>query len=555
MARQFAGEIRQRRWDFLPWTFRGSGSPREKELQGLYQRVLGDLLGIVIGKGCFLSREAGVFPERPGSISFGDGSFVGGGAYVTGSVVTGSDCSINPYAVVRGRVRMGKGVRIASHASVLGFNHGHSDTLTPIHRQPMTSEGITIGNDVWIGSHVTVLDGVTIGDHAILAAGAVVTKDVPSYGIVGGNPAKVIKVRGGGGRESLSRRLGEFGMRFREELDAVIGRCEASTNEGGKCYVDHPGASRKIRPWCDAVEIAAMAGSLPSGTVREWLVAMLSSFQREADGLVGEHIPDDSSRDEPGHPDQRFALRYNTMAVQEALEILGSHLARPVSNAARITPAELGDILADEGFRNRPWAFGGWIDCYASCLHVNERHFGGGRECMDVLFRWMDENCDPDSGLWGRWNRNTRWLLPVNGFYRQSRFTYARFGRSLPWPEKTVDTVLTHAGDQEFFGDLRGNACNVLDVVHPLWLCSRQTPHRGDESREWMRRRIPVILDSWKTGAGFAFDLSSDQLPSLQGTEMWLSIIYLMADLLGMSKELSYQPRGMHRIETSERLA
>lgn len=54
---------------------------------------------------------------------------------------------------------------------------------------------ITIGNDVWIGRHCTIMNGVTIGDGAIVAANATVTKDVPPYAIVGGMPAKVIKYR------------------------------------------------------------------------------------------------------------------------------------------------------------------------------------------------------------------------------------------------------------------------------------------------------------------------------------------------------------------------
>jgi acetyltransferase-like isoleucine patch superfamily enzyme len=59
-----------------------------------------------------------------------------------------------------------------------------------------SSRGPTIiGNDVWVGYRVTILSGVKIGDGAVLAAGAVVTKDVPPYSIVGGNPAKVIKPR------------------------------------------------------------------------------------------------------------------------------------------------------------------------------------------------------------------------------------------------------------------------------------------------------------------------------------------------------------------------
>lgn len=60
-------------------------------------------------------------------------------------------------------------------------------------RANMTAKKITIGKNVWIGSHSTILQGVTIGDNAIIAAGAVVNKDVPTNSIVGGVPAKIIK--------------------------------------------------------------------------------------------------------------------------------------------------------------------------------------------------------------------------------------------------------------------------------------------------------------------------------------------------------------------------
>ncbi len=60
---------------------------------------------------------------------------------------------------------------------------------------PATKGDVVIGNDVWIGYRAIILSGVTIGDGAVIAAGAVVTKDVPAYGIVGGNPAKLIKKR------------------------------------------------------------------------------------------------------------------------------------------------------------------------------------------------------------------------------------------------------------------------------------------------------------------------------------------------------------------------
>lgn len=75
-------------------------------------------------------------------------------------------------------------------------NHETSRTDTPMRLQGTAKiKPVTIGDDVWIGARVIILPGVTIGQGAILAANAVVTKDVPEYAVVGGNPAKLIKFR------------------------------------------------------------------------------------------------------------------------------------------------------------------------------------------------------------------------------------------------------------------------------------------------------------------------------------------------------------------------
>jgi hypothetical protein len=106
---------------------------------------------------------------------------------------------------------------------------------------------------------------------------------------------------------------------------------------------------------------------------------------------------------------------------------------------------------------------------------------------------------------------------------------------------------------------VRGTACDVLDVIHPLWLCGQQTPHRRDEVRAWARERLDAALPLWRTGAGFAFDpapgAGGGREPSLQGTEMWLSIVWLLADVLGESGALGYRPRGVHRPEPGWRPA
>src|SRR5690606_25385501 len=98
----------------------------------------------------------------------------------------------NVGAVLRGRVLIGDGVRIGAYTSVLGFEHSFDDPDLPVFRQPLTSEGVRVGDDVWIGTHVVVLDGVRIGSHAVVGAGAVVTRDVPDWAVTVGNPARVV---------------------------------------------------------------------------------------------------------------------------------------------------------------------------------------------------------------------------------------------------------------------------------------------------------------------------------------------------------------------------
>ncbi len=101
----------------------------------------------------------------------------------------------NAFIAVRGKVKIGRNTIIGPNVSIHAENHNFKTTDKPIRLQGATRKGIKIGEDCWIGSRVTILDGVKIGNHAIVGAGAVVTKDVPDYAIVGGVPAKVIKMR------------------------------------------------------------------------------------------------------------------------------------------------------------------------------------------------------------------------------------------------------------------------------------------------------------------------------------------------------------------------
>lgn len=89
----------------------------------------------------------------------------------------------------RGGITIGDNVLIGPNCNIFTTNH----PIDPKNRRATVSKPIVIKDNVWLGGNVTVLPGVTIGENSIVAAGAVVTKDVPANVIVGGTPAKVIK--------------------------------------------------------------------------------------------------------------------------------------------------------------------------------------------------------------------------------------------------------------------------------------------------------------------------------------------------------------------------
>lgn len=92
-------------------------------------------------------------------------------------------------------ILIGNNVIIASYVSIIGENHSLDNINSPIRYQKMLSKKIVIEDDVWIGTRAIILAGVTIGKGAVIGAGAVVTHDVSDYAIVGGVPAKIIRIR------------------------------------------------------------------------------------------------------------------------------------------------------------------------------------------------------------------------------------------------------------------------------------------------------------------------------------------------------------------------
>lgn len=108
-----------------------------------------------------------------------------------GHIRIGDNCSVNPFTIVYGHggVTVGDGVRIAAHSVIVPANHNRSVEGLPLHRAGFTARGINIGDNVWIGAGVRVLDGVDIGRDAVVGAGSVVTKSISMGETVAGVPA------------------------------------------------------------------------------------------------------------------------------------------------------------------------------------------------------------------------------------------------------------------------------------------------------------------------------------------------------------------------------
>jgi acetyltransferase-like isoleucine patch superfamily enzyme len=105
--------------------------------------------------------------------------------------VLGQECTISAYQ----HVSIGRECVIADRVMLIDFDHGIVDVERPIRRQGIYKRDVRVGHNVWIGYGACILRGVTVGDNAVIGTGAVVTKDVPANAVVGGVPARLIRMR------------------------------------------------------------------------------------------------------------------------------------------------------------------------------------------------------------------------------------------------------------------------------------------------------------------------------------------------------------------------
>jgi len=123
-------------------------------------------------------------------------------------LLVGDHSNIGPYCYVgcSGYVEIGAHVMISPRVSIYAENHVFERTDLPMKAQGVRRGQVKIEDDCWIASHSVILSGVTIGRGSVVAAGSVVTKDVPPFSIVGGVPARVIKRRKGPSRKPAARK-------------------------------------------------------------------------------------------------------------------------------------------------------------------------------------------------------------------------------------------------------------------------------------------------------------------------------------------------------------
>jgi acetyltransferase-like isoleucine patch superfamily enzyme len=142
-----------------------------------------------------------VFQIGPnGRVELGRWSWLGHGSKVRcheglvsigAKTVFGQECTISAYQ----HVSIGRECVIADRVMMIDFDHGIVDVERPIRFQGIYKRDVRIGNNVWVGYGACILRGVTIGDNAVIGTNSVVTRDVPANAVVGGVPAKVIRMR------------------------------------------------------------------------------------------------------------------------------------------------------------------------------------------------------------------------------------------------------------------------------------------------------------------------------------------------------------------------
>jgi acetyltransferase-like isoleucine patch superfamily enzyme len=156
------------------------------------------------GNGCTIEKYTTLDCYAKSPVHFGDSVKIGSFSTVSTTshlskygigLIIGNHSAIGEYAYFgcSGGVTIGNDVIMGQYISFHSENHNFLDKTKIIREQGVTSKGVILGNNIWVGSKVTFLDGSRVGDNCVVAAGAVVKDEFPSNVIIGGVPAKVLK--------------------------------------------------------------------------------------------------------------------------------------------------------------------------------------------------------------------------------------------------------------------------------------------------------------------------------------------------------------------------
>ncbi len=140
--------------------------------------------GITIGNGVFLGRGT-ILSCKDGDITLGDQVNIG----FHSEIFSGSSVTVGRHGL------------LAAYTYLVGGGHEFEGAERAVLEQPRSSRGIVLGDNVWLGAGVKVLDGVSIGSNVVVGAGAVVTDDLPDGAVAAGLPARVLRHRDGGGEK------------------------------------------------------------------------------------------------------------------------------------------------------------------------------------------------------------------------------------------------------------------------------------------------------------------------------------------------------------------
>ncbi len=187
----------KKRLSWMPWLYFSLkekhlawAQPWQQEVQAHFSAVE----TVSFGDKCFVAPEAELFAEPGRDITTGHQCMIAAGCFLHGPLTLGNEVAINHGCSFDGGskgITIGDQTRIANNVTIYAFNHGMAPNQA-IYKQKSHSIGVNIGKDVWIGAQAGIVDGVSIGDHAVIGMGCVVSKDVPDWAIVVGNPMRIV---------------------------------------------------------------------------------------------------------------------------------------------------------------------------------------------------------------------------------------------------------------------------------------------------------------------------------------------------------------------------